>query len=72
MREKIEKILGIVCIILAVYSFDRHNANQCIVSVLLLATGILTLSKNEKLKKYLRLAAAGLAILLMIRLWLYG
>lgn len=72
MKRKIEIILAIVCIIAAFYNFDFYNINQCIVSVLLFITGVLTLSRNEKLNKYLRFAAVGLAIFLMIRILLYG
>lgn len=72
MKRKIEIVLAVICIIAAFYNFDLYNINQCIVSVLLFVTGVLTLSKNEKLNKYLRLAAVGLAILLIIRILLYG
>ncbi len=44
MLRKIEIIMAIVCIIAAFYNFDPDNTNQCIVSVLLFVTGILTLS----------------------------
>ena len=64
--------MAIVCIIAAFYNFDRYNFNQCIVSVLLFVTGVMTLSKNEKLNKYLRWASVGLTILLIIRILLYG
>ncbi len=72
MKRKIEIILAIVCIIAAFYNFDPYNVNQCIVSVLLLVTGVMTLSKNEKLNKYLRWSAVGLAIFLIIRILIYG
>ena len=70
--RKIEIILAVVCIAAAFYNFDLHNVNQCIVSVLLFLTGVLTLSKNEKLNKILRMSAVALAVLLIIRILLYG
>ncbi|CAN5839646.1 hypothetical protein BH20ACI4_BH20ACI4_26880 [soil metagenome] len=72
MKRKIEIVLAIICIIAAFYNFDFYNPNQCIVSVLLFVTGVLTLSTNEKLNKVLRLAAVGLAVLLIIRILIYG
>ena len=72
MKRKIEIAMAIVCIIAAVYSFDIYNINQQIVSALLLVTGVMTLSTNEKLNKILRLSSVGLAIWLLIRIWLYG
>lgn len=72
MKRKIEIVLAIVCIIAAFYNLDFYNPNQMIVSVLLFVTGVLTLSTNEKLNKILRLTAVGLAILLIIRILLYG
>jgi hypothetical protein len=72
MKRKIEIVLAVICIIAAFYNFDLYNINQFIVSVLLFVTGVLTLSKNEKLNKVLRMSAVGLAILLIIRILLYG
>lgn len=64
--------MAIVCIIAAFYNFDVYNTNQQIVSGMLLLTGILTLSTNHKLNRILRFANVGLAIWLLIRIWLYG
>lgn len=64
--------MAIVCIIAAVYNFDIYNTNQQIVSALLLITGIMTLSTNEKLNKILRFSSVGLAIWLLVRIWFYG
>ena len=68
----IEIILAIVCIIAAIYNFDLHNFNQCVVSVLLFATAILTLSKNKKLNRFVRNFAVGLAIFLILKLITVG
>ena len=70
--RKIEIIMAIICIIAAFYNFDLYNANQCIVSVLLFITGVMTLSTNEKLNRVLRFSAVGLSILLIIRILVYG
>lgn len=72
MKRNIEIIMAIVCIIAAFYNFDFYNTNQQIVSGMLLLTGILTLSTDQKLNKFLRFANVGLAIWLLIRIWLYG
>lgn len=72
MKRKIEIIMAIICIIAAFYNFDIYNTNQQIVSALLLVTGVMTLSTNEKLNKILRFSSVGLAIWLLIRIWLYG
>ena len=72
MRRKIEIIMAIACIIAAFYNFDFYNINQCIVSVLLFITGVMTLSRNEELNKYLRWSSVGLAIFLLIRILIYG
>lgn len=72
MKRNIEIVLGIFCIFAAFYNFDFYNTNQQIVSALLFNTGVLTLSKNEKLNGLLRLTSVGLAVWLLIRIWLYG
>ncbi len=64
--------MAIICIIAAFYNFDYYNPNQCIVSVLLFVTGVMTLSTNEKLNRILRFASVGLTIWLIIRILLYG
>lgn len=64
--------MAIFCIIAAFYNFDFYNRNQQIVSALLLLTGVLTLSTNEKLNRVLRMINIGLAIWLLIRILLYG
>ena len=70
--RKIEIIMAIICIIAAFYNFDLYNVNQCIVSVLLFITGVMTLSTNEKLNKSQRFSAVGLTILRIIRILIYG
>jgi len=72
MKRKIEIAMAIVCIIAAFYNFDFYNTNQQIVSAMLLLTGVMTLSTNEKLNRVLRFSSVGLAIWLLIRIWLYG
>lgn len=64
--------MAIICIIAAFYNFDYYNPNQCIVSVLLFVTGVMTLSTNEKLNRILRFASVGLTVWLIIRILLYG
>lgn len=72
MKRNIEIVMAIICIIAAVYNFDFYNTNRQIVSGMLLLTGVLTLSTNQKLNGFLRFANIGLAIWLLIRIWLYG
>lgn len=72
MKRKIEIIMAIICIAAAFYNFDIYNTNQQIVSALLFITGVMTLSTNEKLNRVLRFSSVGLAIWLLIRIWLYG
>ncbi len=68
----IEVILALFCIFAAFYDLDIHNFNRCIVSVLLLMTAFLTLSKNEKLKSYVRNVSIFLAIFLIMKILIIG
>jgi hypothetical protein len=67
-----ETILAVIAIIIAIYNFDLDSFNRCIVSVLLFMTGILTLSRNEKLNRILRNLAVALAIFLIMKILITG
>lgn len=68
----IEIAIAIVSILIAIYNFDIYNPNRCIASVLLLMSAVMTLSKNKKLNRFLRIASVILAIVLFFRLLMYG
>ena len=71
-------ILGVVQLILAVWYFDTSSSNQVIVSVLLFLSGaslLLQLSESYPLRRsarYMRLGAAALAVLLILKILLVG
>lgn len=67
-----ETILGVITIIIAIYNFDLDSFNRCIVSILLFMTGVLTLSRNEKLNKIIRNAAVALTIFLIMKILITG
>jgi len=67
-----ETILGIICIIIAIYNFDFYDLNRSIVSVLLFMTGVRTLSRNEKLNEILRNASIFLAVFLLMKILITG
>jgi hypothetical protein len=66
------KILAIILILAAIYSFDLHNFNSWIVSTLLFMSAILELSKNKKLNRLIRKTALLLTIFLLLKLLLIG
>ena len=68
----IENILGIVCIIAAIYNFDFYDLNRSIVSALLFMTGVRTLSRNEKLNEVLKNVSIGLAVFLIMKILISG
>ncbi len=67
-----EMILAVICIFIAIYNFDLYNFNRSVVSILLLMTAVLTLSRNEKLNKILRNATVFLAIFLIMKILITG
>lgn len=65
-------ILGVIAILVAIYNFDIYNFNRMIVSILLFMSGVMTLSRNEKLNKKIRNIAVALAIFLIMKLLITG
>ena len=65
-----ETILAVICIFIAIYNFDIYNFNRSVVSILLLMTAVLTLSRNQKLNKILRNATVFLAIFLIMKIFI--
>jgi hypothetical protein len=68
----IGKILAVILILAAIYSFDLHSFNSWIVSILLFMSAILELSKNKKLNRFVRKTALLLAVFLLLKLLLTG
>lgn len=67
-----ETILAVICIFIAIYNFDIYNFNRSVVSILLLMTAVLTLSRNRKLNKILRNATIFLAVFLIMKILITG
>jgi hypothetical protein len=67
-----ETILAVICIFVAIYNFDIYNFNRSVVSILLLMTAVLTLSRNQKLNKILKNATVFLAIFLIMKILITG
>jgi hypothetical protein len=65
-------VLGIIAILIAIDNFDIYNFNRMIVSILLSMSGILTLSRNEKLKEKIRITAVALVIFVIMKLLITG
>jgi hypothetical protein len=65
-------VLGIIAILIAIDNFDIYNFNRMIVSILLFMSGILTLSRNEKLKERIRITAVALVIFVIMKLLITG
>lgn len=69
----IGKILAVILIITAIYTFDRHTWNQILVPVLLLVcAAILLTDENRKLNEFLNRAAVILSIFLILKFLLIG
>ena len=65
-------IIAVITIFIAIYTFDLHNFNSCVVSVLLLMSSALILVQNGKLNKFIRRAAILLTIFLLLKFLLIG
>ena len=68
----IGKILGVLLVLAAVYTFDFYNFNSWIVSILLCLSAILELSKNEKLNDSVRSLRLLLLIFFILKLLTTG
>lgn len=63
------KILAVVLIIVAIYTFDRHTWNQILVPLLLLnCAAILLTEGNRKLNRFFTRISLVLAIFLILRM----
>ena len=64
----IGKILAVILVIAAIYTFDRHNFNQIVMPLLLLSmAGQIFAENNERLSKFFRRASLALAIILILK-----
>ena len=69
----IGKILAVILVIAAIYTFDRHNFNQVVMPLLLLSmAGQIFAENNEKLSKFFRRVSLALAIILILKRLLVG
>ena len=69
----IGKILAVILIIVAIYTFDRHTWNQILVPLLLLNAALVLLTQeNRKLNKFFTRTSTILAILLILKMLFYG
>ncbi|MGC2238476.1 MAG: hypothetical protein WA584_20140 [Pyrinomonadaceae bacterium] len=67
------KILAVVLIIVAIYTFDRHTWNQILVPLLLLNAAALLLTQgNRKLNRFFTRTSTILAIFLVLKMLFYG
>ncbi|MDQ3132749.1 MAG: hypothetical protein M3Q99_18520 [Acidobacteriota bacterium] len=68
----ISKILAILLILAAIYTFDLHNFNSWVVSILLFMSALLELSQNEKFNESIRKFRLLLLIFLILKLLITG
>jgi len=68
----IGKILGILLVLAAVYTFDFYNFNSWIVSTLLCLSAVLEFSKDKKLNEFVRSFRLLLLIFLILKLLATG
>lgn len=68
----IGKILAILLILAAVYTFDFYNLNSWIISLLLCLSAILEFSEDEKLNEFVRSFRLLLLIFLILKLLMTG
>jgi len=68
----ISKILAILLILAAIYTFDLHNFNSWVVSTLLCLSAILEFSEDEKSNESIRSFRLLLLIFLILKLLITG
>jgi hypothetical protein len=69
----IGRILAVVLIIVAIYTFDWHTWNQILVPLLLLnAAALILTQENRKLNTFFTRTSAILAIFLILKLLILG
>jgi len=68
----IGKILGVLLVLAAVYTFDFYNFNSWIVSILLCLSAVLEFSENEKMNESVRSFRLLLLIFLILKLLATG
>jgi hypothetical protein len=69
----IGKILAVILIIVAFYTFDWHTWNQILVPLLLLnCAAIILTEKNRKLNKFFSRTGLVLSIFLILKMLFYG
>ena len=68
----IGKILAILLILAAIYTFDLHNFNSWIVSLLLFLGAVLEFSNDNNLNEFVRKFRLLLLIFLILKLLITG
>ncbi len=68
----IGKILGVLLVLAAIYTFDFYNFNSWIVSILLCLSAVLEFSENEKMNESVKSFRLLLLIFLILKLLTTG
>ncbi len=68
----IGKILGVLLVLAAVYTFDFYNFNSWIVSILLFLGAVLEFSNDNNLNEFVRKFRLLLLIFLILKLLITG
>ena len=68
----IEKILAVLLVLAAIYTFDFYNFNTWIISALLILSGVLGFSEDEKFNESVRRVRLLLLIFFILKLLTTG
>jgi hypothetical protein len=67
-----EIVLAVICVAVAIYSFDFYNTTRMIVSILLFMQAVMLVAPHGKLKKTLRNFSVFLAVFLIMKILISG